>query len=185
MPQFVADTVDLFAKLWRALGNVLGRQRRYERRAHHRAVLVGDVGVAGDGVAALVETGEGRERRAEEKEGDAAREVEALYPPEDGERRVVDHNRIGGIVEALVVAARVERAHEPRSVDAPSLLNVGVDHFHDLWRRVAVVGRFLRLELLDEPVVVEEALLALAHRGQSIGLSRLAISSATSTSVSS
>ena len=124
MTQLVAHAIDLFPKVGRALRNVLGRQRRYERRAHHRAVLVGDVGVAQNHAAPLVKAAERRERRAEQEERNAAPKVEAPYLREHRERRVVHHDAPVRVIRVFVVAAGPERAHEPRAVYAPSALDV-------------------------------------------------------------
>ena len=151
-------------KLRLRLEDVLPVQVRHEARAHDGAVLVGDVGIADDVVdlhaAPAAEAGE---RRRKQEEPDAVLEVERLDPGEDGERRVVDHDAALRVLEGLVVAARPERPHDVRLLNAPSLSHVVEHDGVHLRRRVAVVRGPLRLELLDEALVVVEALPALAH----------------------
>ena len=63
----------------------------------------------------------------------------------------------------LEVVVRPEQPHHVGLIHAPALSHVVEHDGVHLRRRVAVVRGPLRLELLDEPVVVGEALLALAH----------------------
>lgn len=63
----------------------------------------------------------------------------------------------------LEVAARPEQPRHVGLIHAPALSHVVEHDGVHLRRRVAVVRGPLRPELLDEPVVVGEALPALAH----------------------
>ena len=138
----------------RRADDVVGIEVGDERRVDHGAVLVGDLAVAEQVGDVLAEPRERRECRPEQQEPDAVRAV----PPDDlgldGEGRVVDHDAPLGVVEALIVAAWVERAHERGAVDPVGGGGPVGDGVVDLGRRVAVVGCPLVLELLEELVVL-------------------------------
>ena len=85
--------------------------------------------------------------------------VEADDFGEDGKRRIVHDAAAGRIVEALIVAARPKRAHESRAVELVGLCDVGGDSLVDVFGCVAVVGRELRLELVDEFLVLARRVL--------------------------
>ena len=127
---------------------------RDERRSHDRAVLVGDVRVAHDvRQVARERPAEACEGRREDEERDAPVEVEAFDPRQDAERRVVHHAAAFRVVEALEVAAGPERPHHVGAVDAEAFGDVAGHDLVDGRRRVAVVGRLLRLELVYELLV--------------------------------
>ena len=73
---------------------------------------------------------------------------------QDAEGRIVDDDAAGLVLLLLVVAARIERPDEVLLVQ-PVLAGHPVgDGLVDLLRRVAVVGRVLRLELVQELLVL-------------------------------
>ena len=154
------------------LEHVLLVEVRHEARAHHGAVRIRDVAIAEDVVDLHhdVPSAQARERRREEEEAYASPQVEFLNLRQNRERRIVDHAASVGILEALVITARPERAHDVIGLDAPALAHVFEHDRVYLGRRDAVVRRPLRLEFLDERVVIPEALLRLAHHAP---LSRL------------
>ena len=90
------------------------------------------------------------QRRAEEEERDAVLDVELAYLREDGERRIVHDHLAAAVIELLVVASRIERSHYLRWVDVVFGASPVLYDLVDLWRRVAVIGCLLRLELLLE-----------------------------------
>ena len=130
---------------------------RHEPRPHHRAVLVGDVGVAQDVVRIHhmrpPRSAKARHGRREQEEPHSVDDVEVAYRRQHRERRVVDHHAAVGVLFALVVAIRPERAHEVSPVQSVSVGHEVSHHVVDFGWRVAVVGRFLRLELLDKRAV--------------------------------
>ena len=77
----------------------------------------------------------------------------------DRKRRIVHDDAAVRVVVAFVVAARVERSNEIRAIHAILLLHPRHDRVVNVIRRVAVVCRFLRLELLKERVVLLVSLL--------------------------
>ena len=127
-----------------------------ERGVHACTVLVDNGRTAresrgGGGGGGGGEKGQGR---GEEEEAHAVVLVEVQYLCEDGEGRVVDDDAALGVFLRLVVAARVEGAHEVLAADLVLVLDPlghGLVHHGG---RVAVVGRLLRLELVEKFEVV-------------------------------
>ena len=160
--QLLAHRVDAVGQLRLGLGDHVAAEVRDEARRDDRAVLVNDLGVAHD-VRELAghRAREARERGGEDEEPHAAVEIEALDAAQDGEGRVVDHAAPLGVLVGLEIAARPERAHHVGALDAVALRDPVGHDLVDLGRGVAVVGRPLRLELLDEAVVVLEQRLLL------------------------
>ena len=153
-------------------------QVRRERGRHDRAVLVGDLRVRRDDARAATDEAKRGQPRAEDEVGLLAVAVEAADLRADGEGRVVDDDAPLRIVGVLEVAAGEERADDGRSgveavVGEYPVADGGVDER----RRIAVVGRLLRLELLDEAVVVVELGLLDSHYESSKGgVGRLRVS---------
>ena len=84
--------------------------------------------------------------------------VEADDTRQQRERRVIHHRALLGIGEVLVVTSRHEGAnhlHTIERIDALHKLKHGIIH---RGRRIAVVGRLLRLELIYKRVVIVEHL---------------------------
>ena len=126
---------------------------RDEARVHNRAVLVLDRASCADVVARPV-AAEERELRPEEEVRDSSLLVEVDYLAHDGERRVVQHRAAVGVVESLVVSARIERPHAAVGVDAVFAAGPILHGLVHLVGGVAVVGGELWLELLRERVVL-------------------------------
>ena len=137
-------------------GQHVGRlEAREKRAANHRAIVEGDVAVAEYRRAAgMPRVSDARQRRSEKEESDPALEVEAHDLREDGERRIVDHDAVGGVLRVRVVAAGEERAHRLRAVDAVTVHAPRQYCLVHVRRRVRVVARVARLELVDELVVL-------------------------------
>ena len=83
---------------------------------------------------------------------------------QDGERRIINHDRVLRVSFFLIVSARIERTHKTRALDAVLLLDPCRDGFIDQIRRVAVIGRLLDLELIQELIIFFVAFLpAVVH----------------------
>ena len=127
---------------------------RDESRVDNCAVVVRHLAVCGDERHVPVAAAEQRQERREQEEADASFQVEVDDLRHDAERRVVEHGAALGVLEALVVPAWVEGAHDGTWLD--TVLRAGpVAHgsVHGLWRE-AVVRRALRLELVHELLVI-------------------------------
>ena len=115
-------------------------------------VLVGDLyparqrGAGGGG-------GEQRQRRREEKEAPAGLGVEGHDLGQNGKRRIVHDHGLRLVSLPPVVAARPKRSDEVRRVEPVLPRDPARYRVIDVFRRVAVVGCFLALELIDEALV--------------------------------
>ena len=109
--------------------------------------------------------GEKGQGRGEEEEAHAVVLVEVQYLCEDGERWVVDDDAALGVFLRLVIAARVEGADEVLAADLVLVLDPLGHGLVDHGGRVAVVGRLLRLELVEkfEVLLVLAQVLARSH----------------------
>ena len=164
--QLVHLGIDGLAERGRCAGDDALVVARDEARPHNHAVLVLDVAAAQD-VAhahACLRAGKKRQRRREQEEWDAARKVELANLGKHRERRVVEHDHAVGVIKALVIPAGIKRTHHFRRVDAVLGARPVLDDLVHLRRRVAIVGGLLRLELLDEALVVLEQLALLRGR---------------------
>ena len=155
LAQLIALRVERIAQIGtRFQHGAVGVEVGHEARADHRAVLVGDVGVAQDVIrlqhVSATRRVQTRHRRREQEEADAVHDVEVADARKDGERWVVHDNAPVGVLFALVVAIGPERTNKVGAVKAISLRDPVGDDVVNLWRRVAVVGRLLRLELLHK-----------------------------------
>ena len=130
-------------------------QVREERGGHLGAVGIGHSHADRQRHAGLRSScREKRECRGKQKETDAALMVKSHDVADYGEGRVVDDHAAGGIFVSLVVAARIEGPHKACPIH---LIRLGHPVGHglvDLRRGVAVVGRFLGLELIDKSLVL-------------------------------
>ena len=81
---------------------------------------------------------------------------------QDAEGRIVDDDAAGLVFLLLIVAARIERPDEVLLVQTVLAGHPVGDGLVDLLRRVAVVGRVLRLELVQELLVLVFAFHGLA-----------------------
>ena len=126
-----------------------------EANIHLRAVVEGErVAAEHGGAARMPRMAEHGQRRREEEERNAARQVKVHDLREDGEWRVVDYHAALRVLRVRVVAAREERAHDLRAVDAVAALGPRQDRLVHVRRRVSVVRGVARLELVDELVVL-------------------------------
>ena len=139
-------------------------ETRQETAPHDRAVLERDVVVAEDRRhAGMPGVSQHCQRRREKEERNAALAVEVDDLREDRERRVVDDGAAVWIVKALVVTAGEERTDNFAAFERVALHRPCADSCVHVRRREAVVGRALRLELLDEALVVCVSLFSFVH----------------------
>ena len=89
--------------------------------------------------------------------------VERAYLRQDAERRIIHNHRTVRIVEPLVVAARIERAHHLAGVDAKLTACPVLYRLIHFCGGVAVVRGLLRFEFLHERAVIVNRLLSDAH----------------------
>ena len=126
-----------------------------EAGGHDGTVLVDDGRVGHDVGHVAVVGAEQRERRSEEKEVDAVGTVEAYDGGQQRERRVVHHYAVLGVLlQVFIVAAGIERADDLATLHVGQTLGELQHHVIDGGRCVAVVGRELLLELVDELVIL-------------------------------
>ena len=124
-----------------------------------RAVFVADRSGGDDQRGAhfrLLAEASGCQVRAKQEEMDVHCQIVRDDLRDDGEGRVIDDDAVGAVVVAFVVASGVERADHLFAADAVALRDVGLNDLHNVGRGVAVVGRLLRFEFLDEAFVIVE-----------------------------
>ena len=149
-PIRLVDLVNERVKVGRRLDEIVAHVR-VERRPHVRPVRVGDRAMSRDKVRpAAGGNGELGQARREQEIADPIPVVELQNLRHNGEGRIIQHDAVLRIVEVLEVAAGPKRADDLRTVEAVLIRRPVRDRVVDVLRRVAVVGGFRRLELLDE-----------------------------------
>ena len=91
--------------------------------------------------------------RAKQKKVYIPAQVESADLGQDGKGRIVQHDAVFRVFVALIVSARIKRAHQRTALQSVALHGPGLDRLENLRRRIAVVGRLFLLEFLDEIVV--------------------------------
>ena len=152
----VVGRVHRLEELRRRLDLVVA-QVRHEAGAHAGAVLVDDVAADGEVVHLAGGDREAGERRSEQEEAHAV----LLVPPtdlrEDRKRRIINHHAALRVADLRVVSAGIEGPDDRRALEVVILHRPGSDGLVDVRGGVAVVGRQLGLELVDELVVLFRA----------------------------
>ena len=94
-----------------------------------------------------------RQRRSEQEERNSTIEIESADSGQDRKRRVVQHHSTLWIIEALIIAARVEWAHNFSWVDSIFIASpVPYDRVH-AGRCIAIIRGLFGLELFNKLLV--------------------------------
>ena len=127
---------------------------RHEGDTYICAVLEYDRGSAGNIVQASSTNAQKRKSRGEHEESDAILHVPAADFGDDREGRVIYNNSILVIGHRLIISTRIERAQHLRARQAITINGPILNHSVDIFRRVAVVCRFLWHKFLNKGLVV-------------------------------
>ena len=92
--------------------------------------------------------------RGKKKEIDIPVKIKLDDLRKDRKGRVVQNQAAGWICISLIVPARIKRADDAGWVDVVPIAHPVKDRVIDQRRGVAVVGRFLGLELIDKSVIL-------------------------------
>ena len=162
-PDALHGLVDRVGQVRRGANQVI-TETRHEAGVDDSAVRVFDIAISDQHMCAVAcRAGENREVRSEQEERNTTVAVERAYLRQNRERRIIHHHLAVRIVETLVVAARVEGAHNLSRVDTVFAACPILYRLIHCGGCIAVVCGLLRLEFFHESVIIVKRCLSCFH----------------------